>query len=84
MNSHPHDHHAHPHHTHAEHHHPVAASWLERAQDWLQSQSFLALASWQRVLLICPVLALLWLGVWWAMAWVNPDMGHASEAGVTP
>lgn len=28
--------------------------------------SWLALPAWRRVALILPVLALLWMGVWWA------------------
>jgi hypothetical protein len=34
--------------------------------------SSLGWPAWLRVLLVLPLVALLWLGVWWAMAGVKP------------
>ena len=68
----------HPEHRHAApdhgaHSHAHAAA-VQPGAAWLQllQGSALGWPAWLRVLLVLPLVALLWLGVWWAMAGVVP------------
>ena len=58
---------AHPSHSHAHAAVKSPAPWLR-----LRQGSALGWPAWLRVLLVMPLVALLWLGVWWAMAGVQP------------